>query len=215
MTRAWKKTFFKNVLLIGVSVMGAFFLFSVIEVQTEYRFNIQEIDRVAGKQVALVLGASLFQKQPGIALQDRLDTARALYAQKKIRKFLLSGDNRSVEYNEPMAMKRYLLDKGVPEKDIVLDFAGRRTYDSCYRAKEIFGLSSLIIVTQKYHLPRALYNCNKLGIDAFGVSADRRSYSSFFRWEIRELFASFQAWTDIHMFGIQPVLGEKEPIVFE
>lgn len=208
--KAIRSVFF--LLLGGASV---FFIFTIVLVQTLYQGRIQTSNTAGSQKVVLILGASLFHRQPGIALEDRLETALELYQKKKVSKFLLSGDNRSVDYNEPMAMKRYLLEKGVPEIDMVLDFAGRRTYDSCYRAKEIFGLSSVIIVTQNYHLPRALYLCNRLGIDAYGVSADKRKYGSFLKWEARELFASFLAWIDIHIPSAQPVLGEKEFISFE
>ncbi len=200
-------------LLIGIA--GIFFCFVIFRVQTAYQDRIQTVDSVSPQKVVLVLGASLLRRQPGTALEDRLETAMEIYHKKKIDKFLLSGDNRSVDYNEPMAMKRYLLERKVPEKDLILDFAGRRTYDSCYRAKEIFGLSSIIIVTQQYHLPRALYLCNRLGLDAQGVSADKRKYGSFLKWEARELFASFLAWVDIHTASAKPLLGEKEFISFE
>lgn len=211
-SKRWK---FKYIFLLLIGIAGISFCFIIFRVQTAYQGRIQTVDSVDPQKVALVLGASLLRRQPGIALEDRLETALELYQKKKVSKLLLSGDNRSVDYNEPMAMKRYLLAKEVPEGDLILDFAGRRTYDSCYRAKEIFGLSSVIIVTQNYHLPRALYLCNRLGIDAYGISADKRKYESFLKWEARELFASFLAWVDIHIPSAKPVLGEKEFILFE
>lgn len=213
MIQKWWKCRYIFFLLIGIS--GIFFCFIIFRVQTTYQSRIKTVDSVHSQKIALVLGASLLRRQPGIALEDRLQTALELYKKKKISKFLLSGDNRSVDYNEPMAMKRYLLEKKVPEGDLILDFAGRRTYDSCYRAKEIFGLSSVIIVTQKYHLPRALYLCNRLGIDAYGVSADKKKYGAFLKWEARELIASFLAWVDIHSPSAKPLLGKKEVVSFE
>lgn len=211
-SKRWK---FRHTLFLLIGIAGISFCFIIFRVQTAYQDRVQTVDSVHPQKVALVLGASLLRRQPGTALEDRLETALELYEKKKISKFLLSGDNRSVDYNEPMAMKRYLLAKGIPEGDLILDFAGRRTYDSCYRAKEIFGLSSVIIVTQNYHLPRALYLCNRLGIDVYGVSADKKKYGSFLKWEARELVASFLAWVDIHVPSAQPVLGKKEFISFE
>ncbi|MBI2645118.1 YdcF family protein [Candidatus Uhrbacteria bacterium] len=209
------KKIYQHILFFMIGIVGIFFCVIVFRVQTAYQDRIQTIDSVSSQKAALVLGASLLHRQPGTALEDRLETALELYNKKKVSKLLLSGDNRSVDYNEPMAMKRYLFDKGVPEEDLVLDFAGRRTYDSCYRAKEIFGLSSVIVVTQKYHLSRALYLCNRIGLDTYGVSADRHAYGAFLKWETRELIASFLAWIDTHSASAQPLLGEKEFISFE
>jgi len=196
-------------------VAALFFGSAIFYVQTAYLPRIQSIDAITPQNVALVLGASLVHRQPGEALEDRLETAFELYNKKKVNKLLVSGDNRSVDYNEPMAMKRYLLEKGVPEEDIISDFAGRRTYDSCYRAKEIFGLTSIIVVTQRYHLNRALYLCNTIGLDAWGVSADRRAYNALPKWQMREFIASFLAWIDTHTASARPLLGEKEFISFE
>ena len=95
---------------------------------------------------------------------------------------------------------------------IVLDYAGRRTYDTCYRAKEIFQLSEVILVTQQFHLSRGLYTCNTLGLDAVGVSADMRTYRGAGYWGIREIPASLIAFIQVHLTQPEPVLGDKEPI---
>jgi SanA protein len=126
----------------------------------------------------------------------------------------MSGDNRFVDYNEPGAMREYALGLGVPEEDIVLDFAGRRTYDTCYRAREIFGLEQAILVTQAFHLPRALYTCNHLGVEGVGVPADLRDYrrEAQFYWQGRETPATLVALWEIHVTRPLPVLGEPEPI---
>ena len=126
----------------------------------------------------------------------------------------MSGDNRFVEYNEPEAMRQYALDLGVPDEDIVLDYAGRRTYDTCYRAKHIFQVDSAILVTQAFHLPRALFLCNWFGIESTGVEADNHYFLKRSRiyWNTRELFANFQAVWDVMIAKPLPVLGEPEPI---
>ncbi len=165
--------------------------------------------------VALVLGAGLWRDgSPTPVLYDRVATAAELYLGGRVQKLLLSGDNRFEDYNEPAAMQRLALELGVPQQDIVLDYAGRRTYDSCYRAREIFGVGQVTVVTQQFHLNRALYLCKSLGVEAVGVTADRRVYrSSWLRfWQLRELAATVRAWLDINLLQPQPVLGEKTPI---
>ena len=126
----------------------------------------------------------------------------------------MSGDNRFVDYNEPEAMRQYAISLGVPDEDIVLDYAGRRTYDTCYRAKEIFQVDSAILVTQGFHLPRALFLCNSFDVDAVGVKADNYYYLKRLRffWNIREALATTQAVWDVYVRRPLPVLGESEPI---
>jgi SanA protein len=147
-------------------------------------------------------------------LRDRVATAAELYFTGKIEKLLMSGDNRFHDYNEPAAMQDFAISLGVPKDAIVLDYAGRRTYDTCYRAKHIFMIDQAILVTQKFHLPRALYLCNQLGIEATGVSSDRREYrkSSLTFWNLRELPATLSALWEVHITKPLPVLGKPEPI---
>jgi SanA protein len=119
-----------------------------------------------------------------------------------------------VDYNEPQAMKDYALGLGVPEEDIVLDYAGRRTYDTCYRAKTIFQLDSAVLVTQDFHLPRALFTCRNLGVEAVGVSADLRPYHPIsMSWSTsREFLATLRAMVDVIRQQPAAVLGEPIPI---
>jgi SanA protein len=126
----------------------------------------------------------------------------------------MSGDNRFVNYNEPESMRQYALALGVPDADIVLDYAGRRTYDTCYRAKEIFGVNSAVLVTQRFHLPRALFLCNAFGIDALGVEAEHYYYLKRLRlfWNLRELLATVQSVLDVYLLKPLPVLGKPELI---
>lgn len=167
------------------------------------------------RQVAIVFGAQVRRDgMPSAVLRDRIETAVKLYKNGKVEKLLMSGDNRFVDYNEPKSMRRYALTLGVPDADIVLDYAGRRTYDTCYRAKEVFGVNSAILVTQGFHLPRALFLCKAFGIDAVGVGADNYYYLKRLRlyWNARELFASAQSVFDIYLWKPIPVLGKPEPI---
>jgi SanA protein len=163
--------------------------------------------------VALVLGAGLWRDgSPTPALYDRVATAVDLYQAGRVKKLLMSGDNRFVNYNEPAAMKKLAVQLGTPAEDIVLDYAGRRTYDSCYRAKEIFGVRKVVVVTQRFHLDRALFLCDALGIESVGVVADRRVYQTLRWWELREVLATAAAWWDVNVGHPTPVLGEKLPI---
>jgi SanA protein len=163
--------------------------------------------------VALVLGAGLWRDgSPTPALYDRVATAVDLYQAGRVKKLLMSGDNRFVNYNEPAAMKKLAIQLGAPAEDIVLDYAGRRTYDSCYRAKEIFGVRQVVVVTQRFHLDRALFLCDALGVESVGVIADRRVYQTLRWWELREVLATAGAWWDVNVRHPVPVLGEKLPI---
>jgi len=164
---------------------------------------------------AIVFGAGLWRDgSPTPVLEDRVATAVDLYFSGKVKKILMSGDNRFVYYNEPGAMKTFALSLGVPEEDIVQDFAGRRTYDTCYRARAIFGLKDAILVTQSFHLPRALILCSGVGIQATGVSADRRVYTtrSQVYWNLREVPAILISFWEIFVSHPEPVLGNPEPI---
>ena len=167
------------------------------------------------RRVAIVFGAGLWRDgTPTPVLRDRVQTAANLYFDGKVEKLLMSGDNTTVEYNEPEAMRQYALGLGVPDEDIVLDYAGRRTYDTCYRARDIFRVDSVILVTQDFHLPRAIYLCNMLGVDAVGVPADIQYYRKISRalWHFRETLATLDAINDIMYKKPVPVLGEPEPI---
>jgi SanA protein len=169
---------------------------------------------VPARRVAIVFGAGLTRSGEATPiLKDRVETAAKLYFAKKVEKLLMSGDNRFVDYNEPEAMRQYALSLGVPSTDIVLDYAGRRTYDTCYRAQTIFGVKAAILVTQPFHLPRAIFLCNALGMDGVGVAAHNRVYlkRSLFFWNLREIPATLTAFADVLTRPL-PVLGKPEPI---
>ncbi len=173
------------------------------------------LNTVPAARVAIVFGAGLLRDgSAGPVLRDRVETAVQLYQQGKVKKILMSGDNRFVEYNEPEAMRQYALDLGVPDEDIVLDYAGRRTYDTCYRASAIFQVDSAILVTQAFHLPRALFLCNWFGVGSTGVEANNTYFRKISRlyWHARELFATAQSAWDVYVSKPLPVLGDPEPI---
>ncbi len=179
------------------------------------RAHITTTEAVAPHRVAVVFGAGLWNDgSPTPVLRDRVATAAALYFDGKAQKLLFSGDNRFINYNEPEAMRQYALSLGVPDSAIVLDYAGRRTYDTCYRARAIFGVRSAIVVTQRFHLPRAVYTCRALGLEAVGVPADQRHYRTvpYIYWNMREMLATARALVDTHITHPLPVLGNPEPI---
>ncbi len=185
-------------------------------VQRRYARLMYTVQDVPSRDVAIVFGAGITTDgRPLPALADRVLTAVELYKAGKVKKLLLSGDNRFINYNEPQAMRELALAQGIPAKDLVLDYAGRRTYDTCYRAGYIFDVREAILVTQQFHLPRALYICDSLGINAVGVIADRRPYLSMRYWQLREIAATANAWLDLHCLHPTPVLGEKLPITFD
>jgi len=185
-------------------------------VDQKYKKHIYTVQDVPEKKVAIIFGAGITSDgRPMAALADRVLTAVELYQGGKVSKLLMSGDNRFVNYNEPEAMRQYALDQGVPDEDIVLDYAGRRTYDTCYRAGYIFDVQDAILVTQHFHLDRALYTCSSLGIDAVGVAADKRPYVAIRYWWLRELAAVSKAWLDLNLLHPTPVLGEKEPVAMQ
>lgn len=173
------------------------------------------MEDVPQTRVAIVFGAGLLRDgSAGPVLSDRVETAVKLYQTGRVNKLLMSGDNSFVEYNEPEAMRQYALERGVPNEDIVLDYAGRRTYDTCYRAKHIFQVDTAILVTQAFHMPRALFLCNWFDVESTGVEANNRYFLKRSRiyWNTRELFANFQAVWDVMVTKPMPVLGDVEPI---
>ncbi|MFC1810268.1 vancomycin high temperature exclusion protein [Patescibacteria group bacterium] len=174
-------------------------------------YNYKDIEEVEERPAAIVFGAAVNPNTqlPSDILQDRIITAVDLYNKGKVEKLLMSGDNRVTHYNEPIVMKRFGEILSVDEDDLIMDFAGRRTYDTCYRAKEIFGLDKVILVTQEYHLYRALYTCRALGLDVIGVSASRQKYIDQSFYNLREIPATLLAFLEVHITRPKPILGEK------
>ena len=167
---------------------------------------------VPARRVAVVFGAGVRNGQPSAVLYDRVASAVALYRSGRVDKLLMSGDNRFANYNEPGAMRRAALQMGVPDEDIALDHAGRSTYDTCYRAHDIFGLRDAVLVTQDYHLDRAIFTCRALGVDAVGLAADRRGYRGMTWFQVREIGATANALLELFVTRPTPVLGEPLPI---
>ena len=138
----------------------------------------------------VVLGAGInWDGSPSAVLKDRLDTAIALYNEGVASKIIMSGDNSDSTYNEVMAMALYVEKQGVPKDDVFCDHVGLSTYDSMYRLRYVFGVERCVVVTQEYHLYRALYDAHSFGIEAFGVPGDKSSYDHMDDYEKREVLA--------------------------
>ncbi len=171
------------------------------------------VSTVPRRDVALVLGAGVLPNgTPTEYLRARLDLGYDLFQAGKVRAILVSGDNGEKHYNEPDVMREYLIRKGVPPKKVVADYAGFDTYASCVRAEKIFGTTSLTVVTQSYHLPRALTICRQLGLDAVGVGDDSVRGISTDTWragQVREVLADWKMVWDLTSRR-QPLLGPRE-----
>jgi vancomycin permeability regulator SanA len=210
MLKRFFKFLWRVVLILGIAGLLGIFLPRLIT--TLYAVNrIYQQDDAPAQGIAIVFGAGLRRDgTPTAILRDRVQTAVSLYQSGKVEKLLMSGDGQMPFYNEPEAMRQFALSLGVPAEAIVVDAAGSRTYDTCYRARAIFGVKNALLVTQKFHLPRALFLCNALGLDASGVEANNRAFRrwALLIWNIREQFATVGAFLDILVHNPTPAVGE-------
>ena len=197
-------------IIIGLAVLGInlyvkIFTKDQIIGKNDYS-NLEDIDCI------LVLGAGVWGDKPSPMLEDRLNQAIELYKNNVSTKIIMSGDHGTEYYDEVNIMKKYAIEKGVPSADIFMDHAGFSSYDSIYRAKAIFGAKKIVIVTQKYHLYRALYIANSLEIEAYGVGADSRQYAGATYREVREILAINKDFVKC-IFKPEPTyLGDTIPV---
>ena len=173
-------------------------------------------DDVPAVKVAIVFGAGLRNSgEPSPMLEDRISLAVALYKDSRVSHLLMTGDHGTTAHDEVKVMHDRAVELGVPTEDITLDHAGFDTYDSCYRAEAIFGVEEAVLVTQRFHLARAIYTCRQLGIDAVGVGAeDWDNYPTDMPlYEVREVGSTLKALVELHVLRSRPkVLGPEEPI---
>ena len=195
-------TFFSSSLKILTVILLVFIILIIliIRVQTKYRNEIVDSSEVSSPNVALVFGAGLKAKgQPGAVLEDRIKTAIKLFQEGKVGKFIMSGYVSDDGHDEVTAMKNFALQSGMPEDSILIDDQGLNTLQSCQNIKNKFNLTRIVLITQKYHLSRALYLCNESGISSVGVASENRGYSKQIIYTLREYMASIDAWLKINI----------------
>jgi SanA protein len=162
----------------------------------------RSVDEAPPKEVAIVLGARVNEDgSPSPVLADRLHAAELLYKHGKVKKIIVTGDHMAREYNEPLAMLRYLRQRGIPASDIFMDHAGFRTFDSMVRARRVFGVTDAIVCTQRFHLGRSIYLARQYGIDAIGLESDFQRYRHHGTNLAREFIARTFAVFDVHLLG--------------
>ncbi|MCT4584439.1 MAG: YdcF family protein [Peptostreptococcaceae bacterium] len=201
----------KNLILfifisLSFSILILFIINNIVVNESKKKiYSLNQIDDVKQSNVGLVLGARVYTNgMVSPILADRLDIAIKLYNEKKINKLLFSGDHSKKNYDEVNAMMNYSLKKGVDKKDIYLDHAGFDTYSSLYRAKHIFNVKNLIVITQDYHLKRAVYIGNKIGINTYGVNSDKHSYPKIKYYKRREFLARIKDFILVNLIKPKP-----------
>ena len=201
-----------KIMIIGIIIlMIAIFSLNIYVVNSTKNEIVKEenVSNIEGVDCILILGAGIWGDKPSPMLEDRLKEGITLYKKGTTKKIIMSGDHSREDYDEVKIMKEYAESEGVPSEDIFMDHAGFSSYDSVYRAKEIFGVQKMIIVTQKYHLYRSLYIAKKLGIEAYGIESNLRIYPGQVFREIREILARDKDYFKCIMKPEASIMGEK------
>jgi len=200
--------------IIAAGLFIAVFNLAVTSSAAPYIHDISDIGNIEPADCALVPGALVYDTgQLSWVLQDRVDYAIQLYNAGKVKKLLFSGDHGRKDYDEVNAMKDYAVSRGIPEDDIFLDHAGFSTYESMYRARDVFCVKRVIVVTQAFHISRAVYDARKLGLDAEGVNSNPRRYGNEIKDALRESLARVKDFFCVNLFHPLPkYLGQAIPI---
>ena len=201
------------VLVVAIFILIVFSINLYVKLSTKKQIltnndysSLQNIDCI------IVLGAGIWGDKPSPMLEDRLLQAIDLYKKGVASKIIMSGDHGKAEYDEVNVMKKFAIEKGIPSEDIFMDHAGFSSYESIYRAKDIFEAKKVVVVTQEYHLYRALYIANSLGLEAYGVGADPRQYVGALYRELREILARNKDFVKC-LYKPEPTyLGETIPV---
>jgi vancomycin permeability regulator SanA len=172
--------------------------------------RVRSLGEVPAASVAVVFGAGLWRGNPSPYLADRLDAAAQLYRAGKIRVVLVTGDNSRADYDEPDAMRTYLTERGVPGPRIVSDYAGFDSWDSCVRAKKIFGVDQALLISQDFHIRRTIALCQAAGIEAYGIGVPARKDVTWYYGNTREVLAAGKAALDVLFKPGPRFLGGKE-----
>ncbi len=213
-----RKTLLTILIVLGsLAALGAALVFGingfVVASGGKYLLSPEDAAKIDGVDCILVLGCGVRDDgRPSHMLEDRLKRGVALYESGAAPKLLMSGDHGRTEYDEVNTMKGYALDAGVPSEDVFMDHAGFSTYESMYRAKDIFCAEKIIIVSQEYHLYRAIHIARALGIEAYGVAADYRSYSGQLYRDLREILARDKDFFTALFRPDYPYGGETIPV---
>lgn len=211
-----------SVALLTSSLMVILVLLALIVptaiVRQSHKYSFANPEEVSSRltnepRVAIILGGGIDASgKPRPVLANRLDAGIKLYKEGVVDRILVTGDNRTEAYNEPEAMFAYLVERGIPEGDITRDFAGRSTYESCERARKVFGIKQMVAVTQTGHLDRTIYLCRSFGIETYGFVADRAGTSPRVGQVFREVIANTKAVFNVYFIGEQTILGEETPL---
>lgn len=207
----WKFVGALSLILLSVFIIN----FYVLEKSDKYIYS--DLSKLPKKKAVLILGAQVHGDKLSLVLRDRVISGSKIYLSGRVDKILLSGDHGQKKYDEVNGMRKYIISnygKNISEENIFMDHAGFDTYDSVYRAKEIFGVDSVIIVTQKFHINRAVFLARSVGIDAVGFAVDEEKYilPLKIQWNIRESLSRIKAFVDIKLHMKPKYLGEKIPI---
>ena len=199
--------------LILLSIVGILTVNFYVVLSTKSRIiSIDEAKDLTDVDCILVLGAGVYGNKPRPMLEDRILTGIELYNNGVAKKIIMSGDHGQEDYDEVNVMKSYAIDEGINSSDIFMDHAGFSTYDSIYRLKEIFEVDKVVIVTQEYHLYRALYIAKNLGIEAYGVSSNLRDYPGQLKREVREILARDKDLVKVIFKPQSTYVGEVIPV---
>lgn len=204
----------KYIIIFIVIIIFLFVIINIIVVEKANKYQLNKKSKIPKVEAIIVPGAYVYPNgRVSEMLQDRLDTALEIYKNNKDAKIIVSGDNGTVAYNEVDAMRIYLEKKGVDTHVIFMDHAGFSTYETVYRAKAIFKVKSAIIATQDYHLKRAVYMARQIGIEAYGVAADKHTYPGIVVYKIREYMARTKDFFFVNVFKPDPkYLGKAIPV---
>ena len=201
------------IMLILIFVVTVLVINFFVKIVTKSRIlKKEEYSKLENIDCIIVLGAGIWGDKPSPMLEDRLKEAVSLYNQNVSSKIIMSGDHGKEDYDEVNILKEYAIEQGVASEDIFMDHAGFSTYESMYRAKEVFEANKIVIVTQKYHLYRALYIAKQLGIEAYGVNSDPRKYVGSTYREAREIIARDKDFIKCIFKPLPKYLGETIPV---
>ncbi|MGE5599079.1 MAG: vancomycin high temperature exclusion protein [Bacteroidota bacterium] len=212
--KRWRRLLFRVSLGLGLAALLFLLLANLAVTRGSARYIVEDAAAVPRRTAAVIFGAKVYADgRLSLMLADRVETGLALYRRGKVDKLLLTGDHGRWEY-EVNAMRRYLLARGAAPEDVFLDHAGFDTYDSLYRAREVFRAHGTILVTQAFHLPRAVYTARALGLDAVGVPADRGRYprGPLLRATLREILARGKTFLEVLLRPRPRFLGPVIPV---